>query len=60
MYLAVNKFDYNDFHSFTWNEKDELIINGKVEDKDNWNIIEITSVVDQSIMELEDEDEEMW
>jgi hypothetical protein len=41
MYLAVNKKNNLDFHCFEWTINSELIINGKIENIDEWEIIEI-------------------
>ena len=39
MYLAINKKDPNEYHSFTWTENDELIINGYAVDPMDWEIV---------------------
>lgn len=44
MYVAVNKKDRNEVHSFTWGVHEELFINNQLVDKDDWNIIEIEPV----------------
>lgn len=44
MYIAINKKDDTDFHSFTWSETDKLIINGKEVDPNDYDIIEVAPV----------------
>jgi hypothetical protein len=39
MYLAINKKDPNEYHSFIWTGNDELIINGCVVDPLEWEIV---------------------
>jgi hypothetical protein len=39
MYLAVNKQNTNDFHSFEWTQDDKLIICGASVDANDWEII---------------------
>ena len=47
MYLAVNKQNPNEVHSFTWTECDELIINNQVVNPTDWDIVEFEEVVSQ-------------
>lgn len=44
MYIAINKKNPLDFHSFTWTADSKLIINGKEEDEKNWEIVEVSIV----------------
>lgn len=44
MYIAVNKKDRNEVHSFTWGAHEELFINNQLVDKDDWDIIEVEPV----------------
>ena len=44
MYIAINKKDPTDFHSFTWSETDKLIINGNEVDPKDWDIVEVIEV----------------
>lgn len=44
MYLAVNKKDNNDVHSFEWSSNDELIVNNMVVDESDWIIVEFEEV----------------
>jgi hypothetical protein len=46
MYLAINKNNSLDFHSFEWTMNDELMINGKVENINEWEIIEVEETKD--------------
>ena len=39
MYLAINKSNPLEFHSFTWTQDDQLIICGKSVNIDEWEII---------------------
>ncbi len=41
MYIAINKTNPNDFHSFHWTQDDKLIINDHQVDPDGWDIIEV-------------------
>ena len=47
MYLAVNVKDPNEFHSFEWTEKDELIICGVSVNPDEWRIMEVMQIIDE-------------
>lgn len=44
MYIAVNKKNPQEAHSFEWSKEDDLIINGKIADKCDWEIIEVEPV----------------
>ncbi len=44
MYVAVNKNNPQEVHSFKWTGGGILFINDKVVDKDDWNIIEVEPV----------------
>ena len=48
MYLAINKNDPNDYHSFYWTEDDRLIIrliiNGNEVDPNEWEIVWVEQV----------------
>lgn len=44
MYLAINKKDPNDYHSFSWTEDDRLIINGNEVDPNEWEIVWVETV----------------
>jgi len=39
MYLAINKQNLNEYHSFTWAQDDRLIINGVGVNIDEWEIV---------------------
>lgn len=39
MYLAINKHNYLEVHSFEWTQNDELIIFGKSVNVNDWEII---------------------
>ena len=39
MYLAVNKLNTNEFHSFEWAQDDRLMICGASVDANDWEII---------------------
>jgi hypothetical protein len=41
MYLAINKHNSNEYHSFVWNEYGELIINWVKVNPNDWIIIEV-------------------
>jgi len=41
MYLAINKHNPNEYHSFTYSEEGELIINWLKVKADDWRIIEV-------------------
>ncbi len=41
MYLAINKEDNKDVHSFTWTSDDKLIINGIEVNPNDWDIVEV-------------------
>ena len=41
MYLAINKQDNQDVHSFTWTNDDKLIINNIEVNPEGWNIVEM-------------------
>ena len=41
MYIAINIKNPLEAHSFEWTEKNELIINGKVEKEEDWQIVEV-------------------
>lgn len=44
MYLAVNKKNRQEVHSFTWTKDDELVINGGIVDTGDWEIVEVVPV----------------
>ncbi len=44
MYIAINKLDSNEYHSFEWTIDDKLIINGNVVDSNEWDIVEVEIV----------------
>jgi hypothetical protein len=44
MYIAVNKKNPQEAHSFTWTPQDDLFINGTIVDKCDWDIIEVEPV----------------
>ena len=41
MYLAINKMDVWDYHSFEWNAANKLVINGEEVNPNDWEIIEV-------------------
>jgi hypothetical protein len=41
MYLAINKQDNQNVHSFTWTCDDKLIINNVEVNPDSWDIVEM-------------------
>jgi len=41
MYIAINKHNTNDYHSFTWTEDDKLIINEHEVNPNDWDIVEV-------------------
>ena len=47
MYLAINKQDNNEAHSFTWTENDKLIINNQIVNTNNWEIVEVEILNDK-------------
>jgi len=40
-YIAMNKQNSNDYHSFTWTQDNKLIINGKSVNPNDWEIVEV-------------------
>lgn len=44
MYVAVNKKNPQEVHSFKWTGGGILFINDKVVDKEDWNIIEVEPI----------------
>lgn len=44
MYIAVNKKNPQEAHSFTWTKDDELVINKFIVAKEDWDIIEVEPV----------------
>jgi hypothetical protein len=44
MYIAVNKKDPQEVHSFEWTKDDELVINKFIVAKEDWDIIEVEPV----------------
>jgi hypothetical protein len=56
MYLAINKHNRNEYHSFTWDENDNLLINWIAVNPNDWNIIEVfesKTPINQNNMTLE-------
>jgi len=41
MYLAINKQDNQDVHSFTWTNDDKLIINNIEVNPEGWEVVEM-------------------
>ena len=41
MYLAINKHNRNEYHSFVWDEENNLIINWVKVNPNDWDIIEV-------------------
>ena len=39
MYLAISKSNPREYHSFTWTQDDQLIINGANVNVNDWDII---------------------
>lgn len=50
MYIAINKANRLEFHSFEWNENNELIVNGKQVSIEDWEIIEVFPTQQQHIL----------
>jgi len=44
MYIAINKSNPNEHHSFTWTADDKLIINGHEANPNDWDIVEIQGI----------------
>jgi hypothetical protein len=44
MYIAVNKKNPQEAHSFEWTKDDELVINKFIVAKEDWDIIEVEPV----------------
>ena len=44
MFVAVNKKDRKEVHSFTWGSPRELFINNQLVDENDWDIVEIQPV----------------
>ena len=44
MYLAVNKSNTNEFHSFEWTQDDALVICGAYVNADDWEIVYVEEV----------------
>lgn len=44
MYIAVNKKNRNEVHSYEWTPNDELVINGVIVDENDWDIVEVEAV----------------
>jgi hypothetical protein len=44
MYLAINKHDTNEVHSFTWTEDDKLIVCEQIANPNDWDIVEFEEV----------------
>lgn len=42
MYLAINKHNRNEYHSFVWDEDNNLIINWVKVNPNDWDIIEVS------------------
>lgn len=40
VYLAVNKNDKSEIHSFTWDENDNLVINNVIVNIHDWYIVQ--------------------
>jgi hypothetical protein len=51
IFLAVNKKDQNEVHSFTWLPDDQLVINGRIVDKKHWEISEF-SIINSTTQQL--------
>jgi hypothetical protein len=49
MNLAVKKTDPNEVHCFTWTEADELMINNKLVNPIDWEIIEFIPIENKEI-----------
>ncbi len=47
MYIAINKSNPNERHSFTWTADDKLIINGHEVSPNDWDIVETTITADE-------------
>jgi hypothetical protein len=50
MYIAINKSNHLEFHSFEWNENNELIVNGKQVSIEDWDIIEVFPSQQQQVL----------
>ena len=44
MYIAINKANHLEFHSFEWTEDDKLIVNGEEVNPEEWDIVEVSMV----------------
>jgi len=44
MFVAVNKKNRQEVHSYTWTPNDELVINGAIVDEGDWDIVEVEAV----------------
>jgi len=51
MYIAINKADKTQFHSFQWTKNDELIICGNAVDKKDWEIVEVLQTSNETVSE---------
>ena len=59
MYLAINKQDNQDVHSFTWTYDDKLIINGNEVNPNDWKIVEVGFLTEINVQERRNRDT-MW
>jgi hypothetical protein len=50
MYIAINKANRLEFHSFEWSEDNKLIVNGKQVSINDWDIIEVFPSQQQQIL----------
>ena len=48
MYIAFNKNNPNDYHSFHWTQDDQLIINGESVNPNNWEIVEVEVITSET------------
>jgi len=49
MYLAINKQDNQDVHSFTWTYDDKLIINDNEVNPNDWKIVEVAYITEINV-----------
>jgi len=50
MYIAINKANRLEFHSFEWSEDLKLIVNGKQVSIEDWDIIEVFPPQQQQVL----------
>ena len=60
MYLAINKHNKNEYHSFVWDEDGSLIINWVKVNPADWDIIEVAEVNAEPSTDTDCTDPDCW